>query len=176
MGGQFSRRAHIQQGMINLPAAICKLVSSTLLAVFTAKFDDCDQDLHALGLSGGQFRAYYTTLICLIIFGYVLSLIGCVGTVHPDRDLQGAVSLFKAGMVLLYDVPKVITIVCLCSATDRTPGGLLMSSIIISAFSKLYSVIAGGWILSDNGDGRAGTVFATLGMCICCTSPIIFLI
>ena len=164
--------------MINLPAAILKLVSSTLLAVFTSKIDACDTDLHELGLTGNTFRAYYTVLCCLVVLGYLLSFLGFAATavayVRPSRDtkeMQNAVSIFKGAMIVVYDVPKLITIICLVEATDKTPGSLLVASIIISAFSKLYSGVVGVYLNDPDACIQVAGI-----QCICCVCPIVGLV
>lgn len=163
---------------MNWPAAILKAVSTSLLWIFTHQFDSCSNELHELGLRGGTFQAYYVVFSCLIALGYTASLVG-FASVFCDERTRIVIGVGKGVLLLFYDVPKLITVMCLLNTTDMSSGSYLMASMTISAVAKAFSMSYAvyhrnmlGWIQIHE-----PTQAACVGSCTCllCVIPIFVL-
>merc|ERR1711977_449879 len=135
--------------LMNWPAAILKVVSTSLLAVFTVQFDACRDLLHSLGVRGGEFQAYYVVFCTLIALGYIISFVG-FASYFMNEEVRSCIGFLKGFMLIIYDLPKLITVMCLLHTTDMTSGNYLLSSMVISAAAKAFSVFYacyrwGGW-------------------------------
>merc|ERR1711977_583059 len=163
--------------LMNWPAAILKVVSTSLLAVFTVQFDACSDLLHSLGIRGGEFQAYYVVFCSLIALGYIIAFVG-FASYFVDEEVRCGIGVGKGFMLFIYDLPKLITVMCLLHTTDMTPGNYLVSSMTISAAAKAFSVFYACYRAEEL--GRAGRqppdpyVGNTLGLaaCLCCVCPI----
>merc|ERR1711977_666288 len=168
--------------LMNWPAAILKVMGTSLLAVFTVQFDACRDLLHSLGVRGGEFQAYYVVFCSLIALGYIISFVG-FASYFMNEEVRCAIGVGKGFMLIIYDLPKLITVMCLLHTTGMTSGNYLVSSMAISAAAKAFSVFYAGRRIRDHlpvfyaGDGhcdRPDPNSWALGLvaCLCCVCPI----
>merc|ERR1711977_764316 len=165
---------------MNWPAAILKVVSTSLLAVFTVQFDACRDLLHSLGVRGGEFQAYYVVFCSLIALGYIIAFVG-FASYFVDEDARCIIGVYKGWGLFIYDLPKLITVMCLLHTTDMTSGSYLVSSMTISAAAKAFSVFYAGRRIRERGNSlyysnyrgeiREAIPFG-LAACLCCVCPI----
>merc|ERR1711977_89159 len=168
--------------LMNWPAAILKVVSTSLLAVFTVKFDACRDLLHSLGIRGGEFQVYYVVFCSLIALGYIISFVG-FASYFVDDTAREMIGFLKGFMLFIYDLPKLITVMCLLHTTDMTPGNYLISSMVVSAAAKAFSVFYALYRAGrasrppadytlDADAGRDNAIPLGLAACLCCVCPI----
>merc|ERR1712093_924752 len=154
--------------LMNWPAAILKVVSTSLLAVFTVQFDACSDSLHSLGVRGGEFQAYYVVFCVLIVLGYIISFVG-FASCFAGEEVRIVIGIGKGFMLVIYDLPKLITVMCLLHTTDMTSGNYLVSSMVISAAAKAFSV---SYALYRDGQSVGEAAPLGLAACLCCVCPI----
>ena len=119
--------------VVNVPTALSKIASSSLLAHLTLKLHECDEDLDQLGLTRSIFCAYYTVFVMLIFIGFILATLQ---SVLVPFDFADPANVLHSCSIFFYGLTKLVTIGCLCASRKLSLHGALLVTSLVSAMLK----------------------------------------